>query len=171
MIDVEPRPKLPKNRRIELVSDVPFLTFETNNFRVNYGLIKRVINDDEKSSILHEKIFEIVKNGIFRAEGIGAISDSFIKYAAEIDVSQMIYFPNAVSSVVMRKESAREGLKVLPAGCVALIKRSIERRGILEELSMMSSSKVFSGPICELLSVPFEAQKKDNAIIDLEKII
>ena len=156
--------------KIELVSDVPFLTFETNNFRVNYGLIKRVINDDEKSSILHEKIFEIVQNGIFRAESIGAISDSFIKYAAEIDVSQMIFFPNAVSSVVMRNESAREGLKVLPAGCVALIKRSIERRGILEELSMMSSSKVFSGPVCELLGIPFEAQKKDNAIINLEKI-
>ena len=156
--------------KIELVSDVPFLTFETTNFRVNYGLIKRVINDDEKSSILHEEIFKIVQNGIFRAEGIAAISDFFIKYANEIDVSQMIFFPNAVSSSLMRKESVKEGLKVLPAGCVALIKRSIERRGILEELSIMSSSKAFSKPVCELLNEPFEIQKNDNSIINLEKI-
>ena len=33
--------------KIEIISDVPFLTFEATNFRVNYGLIKRVINDDE----------------------------------------------------------------------------------------------------------------------------
>ena len=156
--------------KIEIISDVPFLTFEATNFRVNYGLIKRVINDDEKSSILHEKIFELAQNGIFRAEGIAAISDSFIKYSGGIDVSQMIFFPNAVSSAAMRKESVKEGLKVLPAGCVALIKRSIERRGILEELSIMSSTKTFSKPVYELLNVPLEDQKNSNSIINLEKI-
>ena len=43
--------------KIEIISDFPFLLFDTTNFRINYGLIKRVIPDDEKSSLLHEHLF------------------------------------------------------------------------------------------------------------------
>ena len=139
--------------KIEKISDVPFLSFDSTNFRINYGLIKRIIVDDEKSSLLHEQIFEAVADGLFRPEGIAAIVDSFKCLASDIDVSQMIFFPHAIASTDLRKQAVNEGLKVLPAGCVALIKRSIERRGILEELAIMSDANKFSKPICELLGV------------------
>ena len=156
--------------KIEKISDVPFLSFDSTNFRINYGLIKRIIVDDEKSSLLHEQIFEAVADGLFRPEGIAAIVDSFKCLASDIDVSQMIFFPHAIASTDLRKQAVNEGLKVLPAGCVALIKRSIERRGILEELAIMSDANKFSKPICELLGVTELNDRTREKKTELEKI-
>ncbi len=156
--------------KIEKISDFPFLSFDATNFRINYGLIKRIIVDDEKSSLLHEQIFEAVADGLFRPEGIAAIVDSFKHFASDIDVSQMIFFPHAIASTALRKQAVNEGLKVLPAGCVALIKRSIERRGILEELSTMSEANKFSRPICELMSVTGPNDCTRETKTKLEKI-
>ncbi len=156
--------------KIEKISDFPFLSFDATNFRINYGLIKRIIVDDEKSSLLHEQIFEAVADGLFRPEGIAAIVDSFKHFASDIDVSQMIFFPHAIASTALRKQAFNEGLKVLPAGCVALIKRSIERRGILEELATMSETNKFSRPICELLSVTGLNDRTREKKTKLEKI-
>ena len=156
--------------KIEKIADFPFLSFDSTNFRINYGLIKRIIVDDEKSSLLHEQIFEAVADGLFRPEGIAAIVDSFKCLASDIDVSQMIFFPHAVASTDLRKQAVNEGLKVLPAGCVALIKRSIERRGILEELAIMSDANKFSKPICELLGVAGSNDRTRETKTKLEKI-
>ena len=139
--------------KIEIISDFPFLLFDTTNFRINYGLIKRVIPDDEKSSLLHEHLFEAVMGGMFKPEGVAAIVDAFNRFGMGIDASQMIFFPKVVPTSELRKNSGNEGLKLLPAGCVALVKRSIERRGILEELSVMSESNEFSRPVNELLGI------------------
>ncbi len=156
--------------KIQKISDFPFLSFDATNFRINYGLIKRIIVDDEKGSLLHEQIFEAVADGLFRPEGIAAIVDSFKHFASDIDTSQMIFFPDAVGSTDLRKQAVHEGLKVLPAGCVSLIKRSIERRGILEELAAMSEANKFSRPICELLSVTGLNECTRETKTKLEKI-
>ena len=156
--------------KIEKIADFPFLSFDAKNFRINYGLIKRIIVDDEKGSLLHEQIFKAVAEGLFRAEGIASVVDSFKCFAGNIDTSQMIFFPHAVASTELRKQAANENLKVLPAGCIALIKRSIERRGILEELATMSESNKFSRPICELFSVVGSNGDTSETKTQLEKI-
>ena len=156
--------------KIQKISDFPFLSFDATNFRINYGLIKRIIVDDEKGSLLHEQIFEAVADGLFRPEGIAAIVDSFKHFASDIDTSLMIFFPDAVASTDLRKQAVNEGLKLLPAACVSLIKRSIERRGILEELAAMSEANKFSRPICELLSVTGLNDRTSETKTKLEKI-
>ncbi|MCP4772624.1 MAG: AAA family ATPase [Planctomycetaceae bacterium] len=156
--------------KIEKISDIPFLSFDATNFRINYGLIKRIIVDDEKGSLLHEQIFEAVADGLFRPEGVAAIVDSFKSFASNIDTSQMIFFPHAIASTDLRKQAVNKDLKLLPAGCVALIRRSIERRGILEELSTMSEANKFSRPICELMSVTGPNDCTRETKTKLEKI-
>jgi len=160
--------------KIEIISDFPFLLFDTTNFRINYGLIKRVIPDDEKSSLLHEHLFEAVMGGMFKPEGVAAIVDAFNRFGMGIDASQMIFFPKVVPTSELRKNSGNEGLKLLPAGCLALVKRSVERRGILEELSVMSESNEFSRPVNELLGIaaPTRGELLGNGEIEtkLERI-
>ena len=152
------------------VSEVPFLSFDASNFRVNYGLIKRIIEDDEKASDLHEQIFQAVRGDLFNYESIGAIVTSLDNFAPHINTEELIHFPSAIPLSTLRKASNRQGLQLLPVGCAALIRRSVERRGILEELGLMADNRTFSFPLRELFDEVETETKEGIPKIEPEKI-
>ena len=156
--------------KIEIISDVPFLNFDVSDFRINYGLIKKIISDDSQASELHEKLHCLVAKNIFKSGNTAVFVGLINEYLRKIDTAEMVFFPNLMEQDILKKEKNNNGLKLLPLGCVSLIKRSLERRGIIDELSKMSSGIKLSKPVQELLQVESVVPEEAVCNASLEKI-
>lgn len=137
---------------IRFVEETPFLEIDHQELRVNHGLLTRLIDDNEIATQCHDEFFQLFGSGPLKQTDAGRVMAILDRFLPGTDTDDLIFFPNSASSDRLRAAAGRTGRTLFAAGCVALIKRSAEKRGVLDELGRMASkSNLCSRPVRELL--------------------
>ena len=137
--------------KIELVHGAPFLEISHSEFRVNHGLLTKLIDDNNIATQCHDELFLEFNSSRSNQEHAAAMLRILDKFLPDADTDDLILFPNSPSSGRMKAAAGNPKLTLFAAGCVALIKRSTEKRGVIDELTRMADQSVCSRPVQQLL--------------------
>ncbi len=129
-----------------------FLQANLNERQLNQRLLKAIQKVDSEEPVARQ-LSEIVENNYVTYPQIADIAALLTEVVPDLDCDDLHQFPSLLSerelkkifNSLKRKEKAR--LKVLPASAMALIKKSVETRGVLNELKEVAKCNNFSAPL------------------------
>ncbi len=129
------------------------LTIDTSDFRVNYQIFSDIKATDGDTVLLYSKLFEAINNQTVNYDVICDISKIIEENTVNVNTSELLIFPRLWSVAELKKIYNRKSVKqngqffIVPAACLTVVKKSINTRGIINELEELSNTTVFSAPI------------------------
>ncbi len=144
-----------------------FVKINKEQRRINFSIINELIDDDNLSEF-NEKLYEIVENKNIDNFIIAEILNLFSKYTDIIDTSELVVFPELLDKKtfqnLFRRKIISEDEKFLlvPASVLAVVKKSVNTRGIINELEQMSESQKFSEPLKTIFANKEFSEKSES---------
>ncbi|MCF6366683.1 MAG: AAA domain-containing protein [Bacteroidales bacterium] len=133
--------------------DEYFIQIDKSQRRINYPLLNRIREDESDNEIFLERITEIVTGFDIDDTTLFGLADIFKTFIPELDIEELNLFPKLLSEKQVKKHlqakqlNELKGYKIIPASGAGIIKKSINTRGIINELNEISKSNVFSAPL------------------------
>lgn len=138
-----------------------------NNIRVNFQIFNDINCITGNTSNFFEKIFDTVSNNKIDQETIHKTLHAINKETDIIDTSNMMIFPKlfdkkSINALYNTKKIKDDGMYYLvPGAGLAIVKKSINTRGIINELTDIGKNNTFSMPILSIF---------DNTKVSTKKI-
>jgi len=133
--------------------DEYFIEIDKSQRRINYPLLNRIRKDENDNDIFLERIAEIVTGFDIDDTTLFGLIDIFKTFIPELNVEDLNLFPKLLTEKQIKQNlqpdnlNKLEGYKIIPASGAGIIKKSINTRGIINELNEISKSDVFSSPL------------------------
>ncbi len=134
------------------------LKIDVNNFNVNYHIFNEIKVISGDTSTFYSKIFNAVNTQIINDVSISNISKIIEDNTSNIDTSELLMFPRLsnikeIKNIFNRKTVKQEGqFYILPGACLTVVKKSVNTRGIINELEELSKTSKLSEPIKTIFS-------------------
>jgi len=130
--------------KIEKVGGAPFVRLNLKEFRLNYALLRNYIEDsnlflncvDDLNDFFHS--FPIKNHHLVNLIQILESSIPSIK------VASLLNFPSSSSEVELQAKSNEKSFSLLHCQYLLHLKKSVEKRGVLNELDILSKAKKWS---------------------------
>lgn len=144
---------------VEILEEAPhvFLKLDLNHRQINHRLLDNLQDDaDEKS--LAERLAEKLRGGAISWAEAHDAAELLEEALPGLDSSALRRYPELISEAELRKSfqavknDRSAPLRVMPGCVAALVKKSLETRGVINELSALAASDSFSHPLRLLFS-------------------
>jgi hypothetical protein len=128
-----------------------FLKADLDNLKLNYLLVDAI--QSNQSSNLAEELAERIEERTLDSNFIPATSQLLEIAAPGLDTSLLFRYPSLVSERELREayKSASDdpsaSLRLMPCSLAALVKKSVETRGVLNELMAIAQEESLSVPL------------------------
>ena len=147
-----------------------FVRPDLKDRRVNHLLLKHLEPEGDEGS-LYERVAGIVANTFVTADEVYDLAALFEATVPHLDVSALYAYPTLQTEGQLRKifRGAKEGggLRIVPASCVGLVKKSVETRGVLNELAALAEEPNLSKPLRVLFgAVPNQAGEGEAVAVE-----
>ncbi len=129
------------------------LKIDTENFRVNYQIFNEIKVIEGDTSSFYSKLFDAVNKKIITEEIISNVITIIDNNTSNIDTSELLMFPrlktaNQIKNIFNRKAVKQERkFYIVPGACLTIVKKSVNTRGIINELEELSSTVKLSEPL------------------------
>lgn len=150
-----------------------FLRPDTDNRQWNYRLLDSLQQKQEDSS-LYRALTENIGTEPIGEQQAGELISLLRRYAPGLDCEALYHYPNLLpeKELLALFRSARNdadiSLKIVPASVAALVKKPTGTRGVINELTTLSTASSFSNPIHSILgnrpSVPATNQTGQSGL-------
>lgn len=133
--------------------DLYFIEIDKSERRINYALLSRVRENEKDNDIFLEQIYRTITGFDIDDTTLFGLTDIFKTFIPELNVDDLITFPKLynerkIKTFLQAKYlNELEAYKILPASGAAIIKRSVNTRGIINELNEISKIGQFSNPM------------------------
>jgi len=130
-----------------------FVEIDKEHRRINFSIFNELIENDDDKSKFNEDFFNIIDNNNISLSIVSQIAEILEKYTSNIDTSNLLTFPelmekSELQSIFKRKAVTEEGkFYALPVSALAVIKKTVNTRGIINELNEISKTFNFSAPL------------------------
>lgn len=142
-----------------------YLSINTNERRLNYPIVQ-MLSKDSNGELLQDPLFEELPKDYIRFEHIESIVRLFKKYFPNVNIDNIYAYPenasiSSVKKTITRLSKEQQDEHVLmPTSMLGIVAKSSNTRGVLNELSEMSSMVDHSFPLQALLT---NADLKENS--------
>lgn len=156
--------------KISKIDDMYFIEIDKSKRRINYTLLSKIKEDDSSAEILFEQIHKIVTGFDIDDTTLFGLQDIFKTYIPDLDIDDLAIFPKLLSERKIKRLlqpkqlNGFEGFKIIPASGSALIKKSVNTRGIINELNEISKSNNFSQPLKTLFGFAKNEKKSPESL-------
>lgn len=139
--------------KIIQVNEEYFVEIDRENMRINFQLFSEIDAVNGDSSKFYESIFNTIKGNVIDSHTIGEIAKLIDDNTEDIDTINLLSFPTLFEEKTIKNLYKREKIKtagnyiIVPAAGLAIVKKSINTRGIINELSEISNAAYFSEPL------------------------
>jgi len=129
------------------------LIIDKENFRINYQIFNELNLISGEENLFNEEIFKSINDYKIDNLTLGKIMSLIDKFTVNTDTSVLLDFPSLLSEQEIKKLYNRESVKedgkymIVPAACLCIIEKSVNTRGIINELSFLSQTEFFSLPL------------------------
>ncbi len=129
------------------------LEIDIDDFRFNYQIFSELKIVEGDISYFYSKIFDAIKNRKIDEVVIGNISKIIDKGTSDIDTSELLFFPRLKTVKEIKNMFNRKAVKqenqfiIVPGACLTIVKKSVNTRGIINELEELSNTDNFSEPL------------------------
>ncbi len=128
-----------------------FVQISRESVRINYSALNNIKKRDGNPTELFEKIYQTIARFEHHLFDVSEISMVLEKYFPDLDTSELVQFPKLYSAAKikadMKKISVADNFKLLPAAAVAMIWKSNDTLGVVNELEQIASENEFSAPV------------------------
>ncbi len=148
------------------------LTVSLEERTLNFPLIELLCGDSDYAMDCAAQIAEQLPPGRLEFAEAGRLADILRETSPHLDCDPLYLYPELQSEAALRKRAAarKQGMSVLPGGALALVKKSRDSRGILNELTMMGASSVYSPPLAVTLGRAPSKSKEEAADIEVRNV-
>lgn len=145
-------PLLTYPARVIEKDELYFVEIDKEHKNINTSVFSEIISENIDFNQIYEQLYNALLNNDLQIYQIKQISEILKKYLPKIDVDSIFIFPEIMSekelkSTLDSKEIAEGQLKLLPASCFTITRKSINTRGIINELNYLSGINDFSEPL------------------------
>ncbi|MBN2662090.1 MAG: AAA family ATPase [Bacteroidales bacterium] len=153
--------------KILKIDDDFFVEIDKNERRINFGIFNEIVDEQNDIQLFYEELYKIIEHSDIDLSEIAQISKLLDKYSSNIDTSELLTFPELTDKqqlqAIFRKKNVDEQgqFMVVPTSALAIIKKSVNTRGIINELSELSKTEQFSEPVKSIFS-NFNFNPTDN---------
>jgi len=138
----------------EILQEDPhiFLKLDLNHGQINHRLLDCLQGDADERS-LAERLAEKLRCGAISWAKVSDAAELLEEALPGLDSSALLHYPELISETELRKSfqavknDRTMPLKALPGCLAALVKKSFETRGVIDELSALAESDSFSQPL------------------------
>lgn len=129
---------------------------DRENLRVNFQIFSEINSISGDSTKFLEDLFLAIHDNKVDEQTIHDIISIIEKYTNTIDTSNLLNFPTlfdkkSINNLYQRKFVKEDGgFFVVPAGALAIVGKSVNTRGIINELTEISNTNEFSQPILSI---------------------
>ena len=144
------------------------LSINLEERRLNGLLLETLCPDNDRAAAMYEEILHAVPEEISDFSAVGTLLEILHANIPGVDIEPAYRFPHLVAESTLRAASKAEesSLRVMPAAAVALIPRSTELRGILNDLRDMADAGNFSMPVRRVLGAAADCSEPAPASPD-----
>ncbi|MBN2891992.1 MAG: AAA family ATPase [Bacteroidales bacterium] len=134
------------------------LEIDREGIRINFQIFNELNTINGDTSKFYELLFQTVIEHVVDNQTIGKIIKLIDDYTINIDTSNLLSFPTlfsekAIKNIYTRKAIKEEGkFMIVPAAGLAVVKKSVNTRGIINELTAISEASYFSEPLRTIFS-------------------
>lgn len=135
--------------KIITIDELPFIQIDKEHRNINTSVFSEIINENIDLNILYEELFNCLQNNDLQNAEINQIAQTLKKHIKHINVDAIYTFPDILDEKNLKaeidnKDNNPTTIKVLPASCFAITKKSVNTRGIINELNYLSTFDIFS---------------------------
>ena len=147
-----------------------FVELDRENMRINFQIFSEIDVVKGDSSVFFEKIFNLIDDNKIDRQTIGQISQLIDENTENLDTSNMLSFPTLFDEKTIKNLYNRKIIKqehkfmLVPASGLAVINKSINTRGIINELTKLGNSEDLSTPIKTILGQEKFSEKENEKI-------
>lgn len=129
-----------------------FIKIDRETGRINYALLKKVSEGSDENAVLFDELFSLIQNQIIDEKKIFEIINVLNKYLPNLDTEDLILYPNLfdkkkIDTLLKAKINKKFDHKIIPASGFGIIKKSINTRGIINELDQIAETNNFSSSL------------------------
>ncbi|MEN8120029.1 MAG: AAA domain-containing protein [Bacteroidota bacterium] len=151
--------------KIFLDDDIYYLEPDQSNRRVNYSLLSQIRKNEENNNEFFEEFSNSILQNNIDEFTLSSLIGILKKYLPELDTSSLNDFPKLMPQAAIRKmissaSSEMEGYKIIAASGAGIIKKSVNTRGIINELTTMTKGGNLSTPLKTIFN--FQKTKKKS---------
>ncbi len=161
-------PLLYHNVSIEEKDGFFFARIDLKSRRLNYPLLQLLANNEDHDGF-NELLLKELPNGPFEFQHIGQLASFFQKHYPQIETTELLGYPKnlSLSQLKYRLRKLKEttdAYQIVPFSAMGIVDKSVQTRGVLNELKQLGGLTNFSSP----LSYLFENSKTSLSKLDKE---
>ncbi|RLD73502.1 MAG: hypothetical protein DRJ10_17760 [Bacteroidetes bacterium] len=151
--------------KVFLDDDIYYMQADLENRKVNYALLSQIRKNEEDNNDFFEEFSNtIIQNNIDEFVLLSLIR-VLKKYIPELDTTYLTNFPKLMSQSAIKELLSSGNLefdnyKIIAASGVGIIKKSVNTRGIINELTAMSKLGKLSSPLKTIFNFQNVTEKK-----------
>jgi len=144
-----------------------YLSINTSERRLNYPIVN-MLSKDSSGDLLNDPLFEELPKNFIRFEHIESIVRLFKKYFPNVSIDNIYSYPENTKISTVKKTIARlskekhDEFVLLPTSILGIVAKSSNTRGVLNELSEMSSMSDHSRPLRSLFTNTVQKEKSNK---------
>ncbi len=126
-----------------------FLEINKKDRKLNYALLNKINEGSDSTEILFDQLHKNIAEFEIDETTLFGINDVFKTYLPELNVDELVYYPNVYNERKIKAflNDDFSEYKIIPASGAGIIKKSVNTRGIINELESLSNSNDFSNPL------------------------
>lgn len=136
--------------KIITVDELPFVQIDKEHRNINTSIFSEIIYENVNFNEIYEELYNDLQNNDIQGAEINNIAKTLKKHIQNIEINAIYTYPDIIDQKDLKDEIENlnnECIKLLPASCFAITKKSINTRGIINELNELSTFNEFSEPL------------------------
>ncbi|MCD4794424.1 MAG: hypothetical protein K8R54_14400 [Bacteroidales bacterium] len=148
--------------------DIHYIQINHSERRINFSLLNRIREDDSDNEIFFEQIYRVITGFNIDETTIFGLSDIFKTFIPDLNIDDLLLFPKLFNETKIKKLlqpvelNQLEGYKIIPTSGAGIIKRSVNTRGIINELNETAKIGQFSNPMKAVFDSKKYPKKKEE---------
>lgn len=151
------------------IDDDFFVQIDKENRSINFDVFTDFFDNSNQLEVFYEEFYKIVNQEVIDNTVILNLIKLFEKYSLNIYTSELLAYPELVDRskieilIKQHNDLSKTDLIAIPASAIAIANKSVNTRGIVNELNFLSSTNDYSKPIQAIFSKKtFETQSDKN---------
>ena len=142
---------------IEIKDEFHYLSIQHQERRINYPLIQ-MLSKESEGDILEDPLFKQIPKGFIEFGQMSVLVKLCKKYFPGLSTENAYHFPDNFSVKNVRQKIKEMNVEditstvLIPTSMLGIVSKSVQTRGVLNELSQLAKSNEFSNPLKALLT-------------------